>query len=87
MISCSFFLVICLYGGTLAPVQDKRETSVGILDSRNIYVSADGSNWLIKLHVLITFCVLIDYLVILHFSDIGATKLSFVSSISSLGDS
>ena len=52
---------------TLAPVPDKRETPVDILDSNNISVGADGSNWLIKFDVLFNFCVLMDYLVIFSF--------------------
>ena len=45
----------------------KREKPVRILDSTNIYFGADGSNWLIKFGVLVTFYVLIDSLGILYF--------------------
>ena len=44
---------------TLTTVPEKRETSVGILDSHNIYFGADGSNWLIKFDVLVTLHVFI----------------------------
>ena len=71
---------------TLAPVADNRETAVGILDSKNIYVHADGSNWITQFDVLFTLYVLIDSLFILSFLEIGATKISFDSSILSLGD-
>ena len=43
------------------PVPDKRETSVGFLDSKNISISADGSNWIIKFGVFCHFSVLIDF--------------------------
>ena len=87
VISYYFFLGIRLSGLTISLVTDKRESSVGILDFNNIYVSAYGSNWLIKFDVLVTFCVLVDSLVILYCSGIGATKLSFFNSILLLGDS
>ena len=80
-----FFVVIHISGVTLTPVTDKRETSVGILDSNYISVYDGGSNLIVKLDVLVTFCVLVDYLNIFSFSEIGATKFSFFS-ISSLGD-
>ena len=46
-----------------------------MLDSKNISIIDDGSNWLIKLGLFLTFCVLIDYLGILYFLEIGSTKL------------
>ena len=39
-----FFLGIRISGVTLTSVTDKRETSVGILDSNIISFGADGSN-------------------------------------------
>ena len=62
------------------------ETSVGILDSRNISFGYGGSNWLIRVDVLFAFCVLADYLVGLSISELGAKKYSFGVSILSLGD-
>ena len=87
VISYSFFLGISLSKVTLAPDPDKRETSVVILDSENISVSADGLNWLIKFDVLVTFFVLIDSLGIFSFTEIGATKLFFSSYLKSIIDS
>ena len=65
---------------------DKIDTPVSILDYKDISFDADGSNRVIKFDVLVTFCILIDSLVILSLSEIGATKFSFDSSILSLGD-
>ena len=80
------FLGIRLPGLTLATVPEKIETSVSILDSIHISVSADGSKWLICGFVSVTLCVLIDYFVILHCSEISAAKHYFSSYILSLGD-
>ena len=54
------------------------------MDYNNTSVSTDGYNWLIKFDVLVNFCVLIDSLVILSFSESGATNHSFYSFILSL---
>ena len=43
----TFFLGIFLSGVTLNPASDKRETSVVILDSKNIYFGSDVYNWLV----------------------------------------
>ena len=48
VISYSFFLGIRISEVTLAPIPDKIETSVVILDSKDFSVSADGYNFLIK---------------------------------------
>ena len=67
-------------GLTLAAVPpDKIETSVRILGFTIIYFGSDGSNWLIKFGVLVTFSVLIYSLGILYLSEIGATNFSFDS--------
>ena len=39
-----FSIGIRISGLTLTPVPDKRKTSVGILDSKDIYFGDDGSN-------------------------------------------
>ena len=62
-----FFIGIRIFGVTLTTVPDKRETSVDILDYKNISFGADGSNWLIKFDVLVTLCVLIVSFVVLYF--------------------
>ena len=86
MISYSFFSWNRLSGVTLTPVPDKIETSGGILDSRNIYFGDDGSNGLIIVYRLVTFCVLVDYFLVLSISALGDTKYSLAISILSLGD-
>ena len=73
----SFFIGIRLSGLTPDHVPYKKETSV----------SADSYNWVIKFYVLVNLYIFIDSLVIFTFSEIGATKPSFYSSILSLGDS
>ena len=85
VISYSFFLGIHISGVTLAHVPDKRETSVGVLDTNNISCGDDGSNRLIIVDILDTLCVLVDYLVVLSISALGAKKSSFDFSILSLG--
>ena len=56
------------------------------MDTRNISCGSDGSNWLIIVDILVTFCVLVDYLVVLSISALGATKSSFDFYILLLGD-
>ena len=51
------------------------------MDYNNIYFGAYGSNGLIKVYVLVTFCVLVDSLVILSISALGAKRPSFIISI------
>ena len=86
MISYSFPPGIRFSEVTLNTVPHKRETPVGILNSNNNYFGADSYNRRIKFYVSVNFFVLIDYLVILSFSEVVATKLSFDYSFLSLGD-
>ena len=86
VIAYSFVLGFHLSGVTLTPITDKRETSVGILDYNNICFGSDGSNWLTRVQLLVTLCVLVDYLVVLSISALGDTYSSFAINISSLGD-
>ena len=73
---------------TLAPIPpEKRATSVHIFVFTIIFFGDDGSNWLIKLGVMVTSCVLICYLGILYFSNIGGTSFSFATYLLSLDDS
>ena len=82
-----FFLGMRFYGVKVAPVNlYKIETSVCILAPTIIYFGADSYNWPIKFGVLVTFCVLIDYLGIFNFIEIGATNFSFASFLLSLDD-
>ena len=75
-------------GGTLAPIPpDKMEISVRILSSIIITFGADGYDGLIKFGALVTLFLLIDYLGIMSFTEIGATNLSFASFFLSLYDS
>ena len=65
-------------GVALSPVHiDKRETSVSIFLPSIINFGAGGSDRLIKLGALDTFCVLIDSLGIMFSPEIGANHLSF----------
>ena len=77
--------MIRISGVTLAPVTDKRETPVGISYSKNIYCGADVYNLISIVSLLVTFYVQVDYLVVLSFSALGATKSSLSFSILSLG--
>ena len=87
MISYSFFLGIRTSRIALAPVPGKKKRNIILnFDYKNISISAYVYNLPISFYVLVTFCVLIDYLVILSFSEIGATQVSFSFSILSLGD-
>ena len=82
-----FFLGMCIYGVTLAPVTPyKTDISVRIF-STIIYFGAGASDWKIKSGALVTFCVLI-YSVGNSFSpEIGATNFSFASFPLSIDDS
>ena len=52
---------------------------------KNISLGYYVSNWLIKVYVLVPFCVLVDSLVVLYISALGYTKSTFIFSILSLG--
>ena len=72
------FLGMCFSGVTLALVPpEKLETSARILSSPITYFGADGYDGLIKYDALVSLCVLIYYLGILSFPEIGATNFSF----------
>ena len=76
---------IRLSGGTLAPVIEKRETLVGILDTNKIYCGANVSNLITRVVIWVNFCVLVYSLFVLYISALGATKPSFDFSILSIG--
>ena len=80
------FWGIRISGVTLAPITYKRETLAGIFYTNNIYCSSDGSNLLIIVDILVTFFVLVYYLVVLSISALGVKNYSFAFSILSLGD-
>ena len=83
-----FFLWMLFSEVTLAPVPpEKKATSVHIFLFNIIFFGDDGSNWLIKLGVMVNFCVLIYYLGILYFSNIGGNNFSFAFYLLSLDDS
>ena len=73
-----FFLGIVLSILTLAPIPDKRETLVGILDANNISCGANGSNWLIIVDILVKFCVLVDSVVALSIQALGSKNDPFI---------
>ena len=55
-----FKIWICLSRWTVTPVIYKRETSVAILDNKKGSFGSDGYNRLIRVDILVTFCVLVD---------------------------
>ena len=83
-----FFPGMRFSGVALAPItSDKKEISVQNLLSTIISFGDNGYDLLIKFGAFVTFCVLIDYLGIMIFSEIGAKNFSFASFFLSLDDS